>query len=354
MDCERIEMPDTTARRHTPDDNPQTRVASAEERASIEPPLSPREAFLIGYEQLALLGSAARGPAMIVVAVSGQGSLIDARILQDRRSLVIGRHTQCALQLPDTTVSLRHIAALLRAEEGKPVLRLWDLYTGLRFTTEDGQENAAVIASGPVYVSIGSNALWFVPASGIGSAGFPARAEDAWKALPPRVFIDRRSAATERSSGRKSVPDRSSDPFPPPHEDGPGSEEDRTVITCVAPPLLLGDDDEPEVAWGELRLERGAQRQLRGVSAERLEQGVLVGRYDRCGILMSSDNSGISRVHLLLVRIGTEVWAIHTASTNGLFRGETPIEAEVLRDTDALILDVDVTLRWKRAEHPEA
>jgi hypothetical protein len=354
MEVERSEMSDTTARRDAPDDNPETRVASAEERASSDPPLGPREAFLVAYERLSLLGSAALRPAMIVVAVSGQGRVLDGRILSDRRSLVIGRHTQCALQLPDTTVSLRHIAALVRAEEGKPVLRLWDLNTGLHFTTEDGHQNAAVIASGPVYAAIGSFAIWFMPASGIGAVGWPARAQDAWSALPPRVFIDRRSASPVLQNARQSRSDRSSDPFPPPSTDGPGREEEHTAITCVAPPLLLREDDEPEVAWGELRLERGVQRQQRGVSAERLEQGILVGRYERCGLLMSAENSGISRVHLLLVRIGTEVWAIHTASTNGLCRGEIPIEAEVLGDVDALMLANEVTLRWKRAEHPEA
>lgn len=345
-------MSDTTAERDAPDDNPRTRVASAEERASSAPPLGPREAFLIAYERLALLGSVTRGPAMLVAAVGEKGRVLDGRIIANRRSLVIGRHGQCGLRLPDATVSLRHLVALVRAEDGQPVLRLWDLNTDLHFTTEDQQPNAAVIATGPLYVAIGGYALWFVPASGLGAAGWPARAEEAWKAVPPRVFIDRRSPAKARQNGRQSVPDRPSEPFPPPS--GPELEEERTAITCVAPPLLLGDDDEPEVGWGELRLERGGQRLRRGVSAERLEQGILVGRYERCGLLMSAENSGVSRVHLLLVRIGTEVWAIHTASTNGLFRGEVPIEAEVLGDADTLTLASEVTLGWKRAEHPDA
>jgi pSer/pThr/pTyr-binding forkhead associated (FHA) protein len=69
---------------------------------------------------------------------------------------------------------------------------------------------------------------------------------------------------------------------------------------------------------------------------------------------MSPDNDKVSRVHLLLVRIGTEVWAIHTASTNGLFRGDVPVEAEVLGDSDVLRIAGDIVLRWKHTEHPEA
>jgi hypothetical protein len=315
-------------------------VASVEDSVPTLPPLGPREAFLIAYERLTLLAHVVRRPAMIVAVVGSEGGLLDARRIEDRRSLIIGRHTQCALRLPDSAISLRHVAALVRFEEGEPQIRLWDLHTGLHFTTEDGEQNAAVIAAGPVYVAIGSYALWFVPAAGIPRVGWPARAEDAWKALPPRVFIDRRSPS----------PERKSEPWPMASRD----EEHTTSITCVAPPLLLQDDDEPEVAWGVLRLERGEHRQERGVSAERLEQGILVGRYERCGLVMSSENNEVSRVHLLLVRIGTEVWAIHTASTNGLLRGKAAIEAEVLADVDSLSLGNDVTLRWRRAEHPEA
>jgi hypothetical protein len=337
-----MEMSETTRQLQAPNDNPRTRVVSAEELACAGEPLGPREAFLLAYERLAHLASVARGPAMLVAAVGGQEPTLNARVIADRSCLIIGRHTQCGLRLTDGAVSLRHIAALVRFEDNRPMLRLWDLNTGLHFLSEDQQAHAAMIAAGPIYLAIGGYALWFVPASGIGAGGWPARAADAWDALPARVFIDERSPFRERRS----------EPWPPARQaefDG-----EHTTITSVAPPLLLGDDDTPEVAWGVLRLERGPLRQERAVSAERLEQGILVGRYERCGLLMSADNSEISRVHLLLVRIGTEVWAIHTASTNGLFRGEVAIDAEVLGDADALTLGTDVTLRWKRAEHPEA
>jgi FHA domain len=332
-------------------DNCGTIVYRPDGGAPNERPLGPREAFLLAYERLSILGSVARGPAMVVVAVGGRGAVLDGRTIEDQRSLVVGRHTQCStnscgLYLPSDAVSLRHIAALVRAEQGQPVLRIWDLNTGLNFTTEDGQTNAAVISEGPTYVAVGGYALWFLPASGVGDVGWPARAQDAWQALPPRDFIDRKSPGPARPKQRPALRSR------PDQQGLPGQE--CTSVTSVAPPLLLGDDDEPEVAWGVIRLERYSQRQQRGVSAERLEQGILVGRYERCGILMSQENESVSRVHLLLVRIGTEVWAIHTASTNGLFRGDAPVEAEVLGDADALRLASDITLRWKRTVHPEA
>src|SRR5262249_50324546 len=152
------------------------------------------------YDRLTLLGNVARRPAIIVAVVSSVGSLLDARLIEDRRSLILGCHTQCALRLPESDVSLRHLCALVRFEDKEPRLRLWDLNTGRHSPTEDGEKNAAVIAAGPVYAAIGSYALWFVPATGIPGIGWPARAEDAWKALSPRVFIDRRSPTPEPKS----------------------------------------------------------------------------------------------------------------------------------------------------------
>jgi FHA domain len=336
------EMADTTRQVHAPDDNALTHVVGGEERSALDEPLAPREAFLRAYPAIVLAARGLKTPAVIVVAVSPGGHVVDApRALFDRDSLILGRHTQCGLRLPGSAVSLRHLAALVRFEEGRPVLRLWDLATGLRFVTEDGEESAALIATGPVYVAVAGYAVWFVPMSAALAKSLPDHAFDAFDALPPRVFLDRRSPSPERPSS----------PWPP---RGVAGDDTCSFVTTVAPALLLGDDDAPEVAWGVLRLERGPLRQERGVSAERLERGILVGRYERCGLLLSDDRGEVSRVHVLLVRIGAEVWALHTASTNGLFRGDAAVEAEVLRDDDALTLGGDVTLRWRRAEHPDA
>lgn len=335
-------MADTTRQTHAPDDNALTHIVGAPELSALDEPLAPREAFLKAYPAVVLAARTLRAPAVIATAVSPGGQVVEApRVIFDRRSLILGRHTQCGLRLPGGAVSLRHLAALVRFEDGRPVLRLWDLGTGLHFVTEDGEESAALIATGPVYVAVGGYALWFVPVPMAVTSRLPERAGEVLDALPPRVFLDRRSPSPERPSA----------PWPP---RGVAGEDTCTFVTTVAPALLLGDDDAPEVAWGTLRLERGPLRQERGVSAERLERGILVGRYERCGMLLNDDRSEVSRVHVLLVRIGAEVWALHTASTNGLFRGDAAVEAEVLHDEDALTLGGEVTLRWRRAEHPDA
>jgi pSer/pThr/pTyr-binding forkhead associated (FHA) protein len=55
----------------------------------------------------------------------------------------------------------------------------------------------------------------------------------------------------------------------------------------------------------------------RHLGEEDLARGVLLGRYDRC--VERFDANEISRVHLLIARVGGDLVAIDTASTNGSF-----------------------------------
>jgi hypothetical protein len=269
-----------------------------------------------------------------VVAVDARARVVESLCLEDRGALVIGRHSAVGLRLPGETVSLRHAAALACFEGERPALRLWDLQSGAPFLAEDGEPNAGLLAEGPLYAAIDGYALWFIPAG----TDLRGSAEAAWEALPPRTFLDRRTPAAPRAAA--PLPSR---------DDG----DEVSRVTRLAPPLLFGDGEEPEIGWGELRVSCGAHRERRAVSAERLEQGVLIGRYQRCGLQIAGFDR-VSRVHLLLVRLGAAVWAIDTASTNGVRRGETSLGAEVLRDVDTLTLAGQVTLDWKRTIHPDA
>ncbi len=315
-----------------------TRVVGArgQEDPRREAPLGPREAFLVAHDRLVLLAKIASGPAFLVVAVAADARVTAALVVHDRRALILGRHTECGLHIDDITVALRQVAALVRTSGTRPVLHVRDLGTALPFVTEDGSSNAGVIADGPLYIAVGSVAVWFLPCPG---STFPDRAEDAWSALAPRTFLDRR--APEHGMRPAQLP-------------APRVNDEITLVTRVAAPLLLGEGDDPEIAWGTLKLTSGARRVKRAISAERLEQGILLGRYGRCGLLVEKPENTISRVHALLLRLGVEVWIIDTASTNGLKRGDDEVRAEVLRDEDRLTLGKDVTLEWARIQHAEA
>jgi hypothetical protein len=333
--------------------NEGTRVASLSLEQSRLRPLDAHAAFIAAYDRLSGLAGIAPRPAVLVAAVNARARVIEAVIVEAGHSLILGRHTECGLQLPDATLSLRHLVlhAWLEAAGAAPLIRLWDLNTGRPFITEDGQPNVAVIAEGALYASVGEYALLFIPTPGPTGTPWPARAEEAWKALPPREFIDRRRPDAARLSrslrARPDGRDYVTDIF------RVREEHDRTSISRVGPLLMLGEDVALEDAWGVLLLEQGNKASKLHISIDHLDQGVLVGRYDRCGIHLSGAE-GVSRVHLLLVRSGDDVLAIDTASTNGTWRGTQQIHSEALHDPDSLQLSDDVRVHWRRVAPSDA
>lgn len=316
--------------------NEQTRVVRAKDLARIPSPLGAHEAFLAAYERLSKLARLARHPAVLVAAVDGSARVVEAVPVAAGQSLIIGRHTGCGLRLPSDTISLRQLAVHVWSEspDATPETRLWDLNTEQPFLTEDGEPNAAVIARGTLYAAVGEYALLFVPTSGASASSWPARAEQAWKALPPRHFVDQRTPTESRFRHSKR----------PLRPDG---QEYHTRITRVGPLLMLGENERPEDAWASLRLVVERKSEEHRISLSRLEQGVLLGRYERCGIPLA-ELDHVSRVHLLLVRMGEHVLAIDTVSTNGTWRGPARIQTTTLGETDSLTLGEVLQLRWRR------
>jgi hypothetical protein len=302
-------------------------------------PLAPHQAFLAVHDRLRPVVASAEH-AVAVVALDAKGRVVAEAALEDGRSLVIGRHSQCLFRLRARSVSLRQLAVHVRVEDGTPVTRLWDLRSGQPFATEDGAPAAAVVAEGPLFVSVGEYAVLFVPAARFTGGPWPADGEAAWRALPRREFIERRGA-TMASPAPARV----------------RLEKGISRITRVDAPRMLGDEAPAAQAagppWAEVTVvdRDGAVRHR--VSTEQIARGVLLGRSSRCQIGHDVDGL-VSRVHLLIVRIGAEVWALDTASTNGTRRNGVNIEAVVLRAEDALELPGKTQVRFKRLAHAGA
>jgi hypothetical protein len=241
----------------------------------------------------------------------------------------------CGLQLSSEAVCLRHLTVYARsgAPGAPPAIRLWDLNTQQPFLTEDGTSNVAVLAQGLLYAAVDEYALLFVPTRGSAVRSWPEDAEEAWARLPPRQFIDQRPSSTARRQ------------VPPPRVAG---QPPSARIIRLGPPLPLSGQGRPESAWGVLRLVGAGQREEHYISLSRLEQGVLLGRYERCGIVLAADGLGLSRVHLLLVRMGEEVLAIDTSSSNGTWRGPVEVQTTALEDSDSLELGESLLLHWRR------
>ena len=318
------------------DRNEKTSVGSMMDLELPPPcPLGAREAFIVAHDRLKELARIARCPAVLVAAVDERARVVGTVIVESGDSLVIGRHTRCGLRLESNTVSLRQLAVYARSESpgAAPVIRLWDLNTQHPFLTEDGQRNAAVSAQGMLYAAVDEYALVLISTRGPSEPPWPERAEEAWKALPPRQFVDRSlpSAIRLQHSQRLRLDGQ---PY-------------HTHVTREIPLMMLGEHETPEDVWGELLLVGKKRQESHRISLERLEQGVLLGRYERCGIPLAEIHN-VSRVHLLLVQLGEELLAIDTASTNGTWQTRTRIETTTLDDVDSLVLGNELQLHWRR------
>ena len=85
------------------------------------------------------------------------------------------------------------------------------------------------------------------------------------------------------------------------------------------------------------------------VWSDQLERGILVGRDDRCSH-GGLEEGNLSRVHLVLLSVDDEVWAIDTASTNGTrLLGSAPFRQTRLSGESQLVLADALTLKWQPA-----
>ncbi|MFO0588359.1 MAG: FHA domain-containing protein [Polyangiaceae bacterium] len=326
---------------------------SLAQRYSEAPPAlapEPRAAFLVAHDRLSALAEAARGPALAVVAIDARARVVDASLVPDRSALVIGRHTYCGLRLPRARVALRQMAVLARQEDGKMHAHVWDLRTEQPFTIEDGGQVSAVVADGPLYLAVDEYAMWVVPVDLV--KRLPGRASDAWDALPKRSLSDRRYPGEPPPMDERTGPAR-------PAMTGSGAAPARTAldeithVTTQPAPVLVGDDPGAGLGWGSLTLSSGNEQITYAVSADRLARGILVGRYERCGLRIGPLGR-VSRVHVLVVRIGDEVWAIDAASSNGVRRGSKEVSAVVLGSPDQVVLADVLTVGWRKTLFPDA
>jgi hypothetical protein len=83
------------------------------------------------------------------------------------------------------------------------------------------------------------------------------------------------------------------------------------------------------------------------VSRRSLRSGILLGRSDRCdgGALLVDPH--ISRVHLLIIEIAGRLYAIDTASKNGVFGASSSERATLLESGAPLSLAGRAFVEWR-------
>jgi hypothetical protein len=229
-------------------------------------------------------------------------------------AVVLGRHGECPVQLPDA--SLRHAAVMAwPGQDGAPpVVEVLDLNSGSHVRSVDGVQVARVAGTCCVGVTVGSATVFGLLAQPgrpfqrdepslevTAVSGTPLLAEHDVQRLAPR----RAPPPTQRSfvsylhrlvqRGEAGAPLGWASPEPLGFLAPDGAVRD-----------LAGHILHPG-AWEVVSLPESAYR-----------RGVLLGRYARCTrhTLLDADG-GVSRVHALVLMRRERLWVLDTASTNG-------------------------------------
>lgn len=343
--------------------------------------------FPVAWEELRRLLCSFTVPGVVVVAVDAiqrrvAGSLCLAAKVGQANAAIVGRHGHCDLYLEgDPALSLRHLAIVVSplsagAREPEVGFRVLDLRTRGAFVDEQGRRLESVTAEGPTFLAAGGHAL-FIIESGEETV-WPESAAEAWKCIPERVYLDERDAEPDRWRRRRKLahpePARGFDEptdggnsefaagtgvvDPAPVRKPPVSDPARITLVRTQPGpararvSLIGEDDQ-EI--GSLTVSSDGKSQRIAIGERAADSGILLGRYERCDTHGASvvSHHGISRVHLLLLTVGGEVYAIDTGSTNGTFRVGADAEIRIARldEHTELILGEDlVRVKWKPAK----
>jgi len=278
---------------------------------------------------------------------------------------IVGRHGQCDLFLEgDGALSLRHLVVLVdpltawdEPGAGGPGswevrYRLIDLRTSSGFRDEAGRQLEAVTVEGPAFVYVGRYALFCFPTGDAGA--WPEDGAAAIKAMPERLYADERDAEPDRwRRGRHARGDHWAEGSNVQDVDGDLRRSSViTRVTSVSGPARarideLGAGDE---LLGTLEVQSKLGRDEVRVGSLCADRGLLLGRYSRCDTAGATSLSleKISRVHLLVVRVGDELWAIDTASTNGMAASGSGVRVHRLQPGEELSLaDGAGAVRWR-------
>ena len=319
------------SRRHR-STNPRTRFLTPESLAEGRAAPSCEVAFVTAYPTLREVCASVAEPCVAAFAVDEQGVAAHALFQPHDRlvqTAIIGRHTSADLFLADDQqLSLRHLALVLhpRRRGELPAYHVIDLRTPLGMADERGRPVEHVAAGGPLFLQLGAYALILLPLPW--KRVWPTDALEAWRALPPRTYVEE-----ERPLPRR--------PAPPPEAGATGVQVIRGARFAQRG---LAEPDDVRVGQLQVRSQRGSSTFVLGAKA--LHGGVLLGRYDRCdnaGLPVMSDHR-ISRVHVLLIRIGEVVYAIDTASTNGIWHQGVEVRHHALEHGHEL--EIGSRLAW--------
>ncbi len=331
-----------------PAENEKTVFQSPADPLPPAPPLSIRELFSKHYEPIRewLAGANRPGVALVVMDFHGvQGAAFLAAKADLVSTAIIGRHSRADLHLGrDPSLSLRHLAILLypRLSGGHGTrYRLLDLRTATGFLDERGKRLRALEANGPAFVRCSRYSVLIFPAVE-SEISWPDDPDEAWMRIPARLYLDE-VEAEERPKEWEAEHDRAWEV-----DALPQLKEPPTLVHHLGGPQMavheLADEGEPPL--GEIRItsSRGVATIVVGQTAARA--GVLLGRSRRCDAGRVLSDRSISRVHLLIIEIAGNLFAIDVASYNGVWNDKERERATLLELDHPLSLSDVATVEW--------
>jgi hypothetical protein len=328
-------------------ENEQTVLVSSADDLSARPQLSIRELFLKHYDKTREWLAESNQPGVALVAMDFDG-VRGAAFLASRSDLpgtaVIGRHTKADLRLgKDPALSLRHLALLVYPRLGSEVrYRLIDLRTATGFIDERGKRLRALEANGPAFVRCGRYSLLVFPTEEEGEP-WPDDSEEGWKQLPERLYLDE-VETEERSKQWEEEHDRAWEV-----DALPKLKEHPTLVHHVAGPEMAVQElvDEGEPPLGKIRIASNRGETTIVVGKAAAQAGVVLGRSRRCDAGRVLSDRSISRVHLLIIEIAGNLFAIDTASSNGVWDDEEQERATPLGVEHTLSLGDVAKVVWR-------
>jgi hypothetical protein len=241
----------------------------------------------------------------------------------------IGRHNRTDLFLEgDDSLSLRHLAVVVHPLESWDPHRIrftvLDLRTSGAFEDEHGNKLEGLVAEGPVFLGCGRFKLMLLVTGD--PADWPMSSSESWEQIPDRVPLEAAMAEPDRWQRQQPGPALGGTSVPS-APNGKALRRRTTLVTHLDGPAyagagMLGDDEEP-VGRLTATVHGFARSTLVGPRA--IDQGVLLGRYERCDQSQLLVDERISRVHLLIRRFGQRIYAIDTASTHRTFLNDPAV-----------------------------
>ena len=232
--------------------------------------------------------------------------------------LIVGGHERCDVVLSrDGDISLRHVLVrATRGRDGQLQLRAIDLRSRCGLLSEDATRCEAIASKGPLFLQVASYVVFLLP-TGPAVRPWSRDADETWRGFAPR--------------NQEILPP----PQPLKSRAAPSPDALRlATITIQSSSQEAGELISTHAVW-----------------SDQLERGILVGRDDRCSH-GGLEEGNLSRVHLVLLSVDDEVWAIDTASTNGtrVLNG-APFRQLLLSGERHLLLADALSLRWQPAVH---